>query len=334
MASSPLGELTHVGTRGPIVVVSEPGRARIRVQATEFPLEIGRDCGGLLLTDPQISRRHLEISSDDGLTVTVTDLASTNGTLVDGNPLAGSRRIRTDETVRFGATTLVVESTHRGHAMDRSLDPTTATSIDLVAAAVAAAPTGLAPIVPDGGTVTIVFSDIEDSTRRAIELGDERWMALLGVHNTLIRRHLERHGGTEIKAQGDGFMLSFPSARRAVDCMVDVQRSLATHARSRPTDGLRIRVGAHTGEVIQDEAGDLFGRHVIVAARIANSAKGGEILVSSLLREIVESRGDLLFGPSRTVWLKGLDESHTVHPVEWDQSHQLATAQPGEARNP
>ena len=111
--------------RGQIVVVSEPGRARLRIEVTELPLQIGRDCEGLLLTDPQIPRRHL------------------------------------------------------------------------------------------------------------------------GLHNSLIRRHVNRRGGSEIKAQGDPFMLSFPSARHAVQCMVDIQRGLAAHARSRPADGLRVRIGAH-----------------------------------------------------------------------------------------
>jgi len=302
---------------GPILLVSEPGRARLRIQLTEIPLEIGRDCAGLLLTDPQISRRHLAVSSNDGRTVMVTDLGSSNGTQVDQVPLIGTRRLHPGETVHLGATRLLLEDQEDPAPPDGPSDPILATSIDLVAAAAAEERPDLGELSPKGGTLTVVFSDIEDSTRRAVELGDERWVALLELHNTLVRRHVARHGGTEIKVQGDGFMLSFPSARNAVLCMIDMQRGLAAHARSRPADGLRIRAGAHTGEAIHDNTGDLFGRHVIVAARIANCAQGGEILVSSLLREIVESRGDLRFGPSRTVALKGLDESHTVHRVEW-----------------
>jgi adenylate cyclase len=302
---------------GPIVVISEPGRTRLRVQLTPTPLEIGRDCEGLLLSDPQISRRHLEVSSADGRTVTVGDLGSTNGSLIDGVALVGARRLHPGEIVHFGASSLVLAPSGRAPEGRTSSGPA-ATSIDLVAAAATKEPPDLAALNRGGGTITIVFSDIEDSTRRALEVGDERWMTLLEFHNSLIRRCVTRHGGTEIKAQGDGFMLSFPSARNAVQCMIDVQRGLTTHARSRPTEGLRIRVGAHTGEAIHDESGDLFGRHVIVAARIANCAHGGEILVSSLLREIVEPRGDLRFGASRTVALKGIDEAHTVHRVEWD----------------
>ena len=72
----------------------------------------------------------------------------------------------------------------------------------------------------------------------------------------------------------------------------------------------------HTGEAILED-GDLFGKPVVLAARIANQARGGEILVSSLVREIVESRGDLRFGATRLAELKGLDGTHALHPVEW-----------------
>jgi class 3 adenylate cyclase len=194
-------------------------------------------------------------------------------------------------------------------------DPLRRTSIDLVADAVIES--GAIPrAIPDGGTMTIVFSDIEQSTRRAVELGDERWLELLGFHNALIRRHVERHGGYKVKSQGDGFMLAFPSARAALLCAIDVMRALEAHGKSRPTDALRIRIGMHTGEAIIED-GDLFGKSVVLAARIANQARGGEILVSSLVREIVESRGDLTFGQSRSVDLKGLSGAHTLHPVTW-----------------
>ena len=80
---------------------------------------------------------------------------------------------------------------------------------------------------------------------------------------------------------------------------------------------MRVRAGIHTGEVILGEDGDIYGRHVIVAARISAQARGGEVLVSSLVREIVEPRGDVQFGASRTVTLKGLSGTHIVHPVRW-----------------
>ena len=131
-----------------------------------------------------------------------------------------------------------------------------------------------------------------------------------------MRRQLERHGGHEVKAQGDGFMLAFPSARAAVLFAIDVQRTLDAHGRSQPADLLRVRIGMHTGEAIMED-GDLFGHSVVLAARIAGQARGGEILVSSLVREIVESRGDLAFGETREVELKGLAGAHQLHPILW-----------------
>ena len=112
-------------------------------------------------------------------------------------------------------------------------------------------------------------------------------------------------------------MLRFKSARSAIACMIDVQRGLTAHAEAQPLEAVRVRTGIHTGEVIVGDDGDIYGRHVIMAARLSAHARGGEILVSSLVREIVEPRGDVQFESSRAVTLKGLGGSHLVHPVRW-----------------
>jgi adenylate cyclase len=304
----------------PIVKISEPGRTPLHLVLRQ-PVEVGRDCDGVLLADSELSRRHLRLTATAGR-VTVQDLGSTNGSMLDGIPIVGPTGLRDGEVVTFGNCTLEVVEVNGATAAVASEDPVRRTSIDLVADAAVAS--GLIPrAVPDGGTLTIVFSDIEQSTRRAVELGDEGWLKLLGFHNSLIRRHVERHGGYEVKSQGDGFMLAFSSARAALMCAIDVMRALDAHGRSRPTDALRIRIGMHTGEAILED-GDLFGRPVVLAARIANQARGGEILVSSLVREIVESRGDLAFGDSRSVELKGLSGAHTLHAVDWVRSRRDA----------
>jgi class 3 adenylate cyclase len=302
-----------------LVIVSEPGRTPLHIRLHR-PLEIGRDCEGLLLTDALLSRRHLRLTAAGGR-VTVEDLGSTNGTLIDGVPVQRPTPLLHGQAVTFGACSLQLVAPPDGAlALE---DELRRSSIDLVAAAAAADP---APMVqPGSGTLTIVFSDIEGSTRRAEQLGDEAWMELLSFHNRLVRRQVERAGGYEVKAQGDGFMLAFPSARAAVSCSIEVMRALEVHARSRPNDTLRVRIGMHTGEAIEQD-GDLFGKPVILAARIANQAVGGEILVSSLVREIVESRGDLTFGASREVGLKGLAGRHLLHPVLWAASVSTARA--------
>jgi adenylate cyclase len=296
------------------VVVREPGRTPIHLLVSE-PIEIGRDCAGVLLADPEISRRHLELRPN-GSGVVITDLGSLNGTLLNGRPLEISVALHAGDLVQFGGCSLEVAGHRNGSVSSPS---PRASSIELVAAAASNEHDSYASLQTDAGTVTIVFSDIESSTERALELGDAKWVDLLGVHNAIVRRAVARHHGREIKAQGDGFMLAFPSARSAVQCMTEVQRALQSHARSRPTEAVRIRVGLHTGEVIQDDDGDLFGKHVVLAARVANEAHGGEILVSSLVREIVDARGDLRFDPPRTVELKGIAGTHTVHPVRWEE---------------
>jgi class 3 adenylate cyclase len=310
---------------GPIVVVREPGRTPLHL-VIEEPLELGRDCSGLVLRDPQVSRRHLEIRTQGGQVI-VTDLGSTNGSTVDGRPLMEPTPLLPGVTVRLGDTVVQLVTDVRstvvgGASAARSgraspVDALRATSIDLVAAAVAEEQPDLSTVRHDHGTLTLAFSDIQDSTHTAERMGDKAWYELLSVHNGIVRRRLSGHGGHEIKAQGDGFMMTFPSARRAVQCMIDIQRDFARHAEAHPEQLILVRMGLHTGEVIVGDDGDLFGKHVNFAARVANQADGGEILVSSLLRQIVETMGDLEFGEPRQVELKGIAGTHTLHPIVW-----------------
>ena len=91
-----------------------------------------------------------------------------------------------------------------------------------------------------------------------------------------------------MKSQGDGFMIAFSSARRGLDCAMAIQRALQAHARSHPDEAIAVRMGLHTGEALK-EGDDFFGTHVALAARIAAAARGGEILVSSLLKELTRT---------------------------------------------
>lgn len=302
----------------PIVVVRQPHHSTLFLLLREA-LVIGRECEGLQLADPRISRRHLLLEARAG-SVRLADLGSTNGTQVDGRDLVGAVDLRPGQIVQLGACTLeLLDAPSPPPASGITLasldDGLRVTAIDLLASAAVTEPPSHQP--DDAGTVTIVFCDIEGSTNQAVALGDVRWMEVLDVHNSIIRRQVTRFRGREVKAQGDGFMLSFPSARSAIDAMREAQRALALWAGSRPADAVRVRVGVHTGEVLVGDGGDLFGKHVVIAARVANAARGGEILVSSLVREIVESRGDVEFEPSRTVALKGIGDDVVVHPVRW-----------------
>ena len=201
-----------------------------------------------------------------------------------------------------------------------SLDTTT--SIDFMIEAVASERPDIAAHAAPDGKVTILFSDIENSTLMTERLGDQRWLEVLRAHNSLFRRLVPAHGGFEVKNQGDGFMLVFPDSRRAVECAAAIQRGLAE---GDPVEGerLRVRMGMHAGEAIREE-GDFFGRSVIVAARIAAQARGGEILVSEALKQRAEARrrraAALGFDDGRELELKGLAGTHRVYRADWEQA--------------
>jgi class 3 adenylate cyclase len=119
-------------------------------------------------------------------------------------------------------------------------------------------------------------------------------------------------------------MIAFSSPRRAIDCAVAIQRALA----ARDDEGgepIRVRMGLHTGEAIR-ERDDFFGRNVVLAARIAGLARGGEILVSSPLKELADDDGAISFGAPRELELKGLSGTHRVHAVEWEPAGAHAGA--------
>lgn len=303
----------------PVIVVSEPGRTPLHVLLVQ-PLEVGRDAAGILLNDPAVSRRHVELRPDGVEAVVVADLGSANGTTLDGVAIEGEARLVPGAVVRLGDTTIELlrpspDAVATMPESDPAPDPGR-TTISRLAADIAATPLPPPQTVHDG-TVTIVFTDIESSTELAFSYGDERWFTVLRNHTEIVREQVGRHGGSEIKSQGDGFMLVFGSAHRALACMIDVQRAVTALAEDVPELAVTIRVGAHTGEAIVGDDGDLFGHHVNLAARIADQASGGEILVSSLVKEIVESRGDLRFGEPRTATLKGLTGTYQLHPVLW-----------------
>jgi class 3 adenylate cyclase len=191
------------------------------------------------------------------------------------------------------------------------------TSIDAVAASVYVDKPDLRPHAAPDGTVTILFTDIEGSTAMTERLGDQRWLELLRAHNAIVRQQVTAHEGFEVKSEGDGFMLAFQSARKALGCAAEIQRAFAQRNES-ADEPIRVRIGLHTGEAIK-EADDFFGKNVILAARIAGQAQGGEILVSSLLKELTESGGDIAFGEGREVELKGLAGPHRVFEVGWEK---------------
>ncbi|MBI2765207.1 MAG: adenylate/guanylate cyclase domain-containing protein [Chloroflexi bacterium] len=169
--------------------------------------------------------------------------------------------------------------------------------------------------VPDVQALRILlFTDLEGHTAMMSQLGDHGGREVLREHERLTRDALAAHGGSEVKTLGDGFMASFGSAQRALECASALQRAVSS------SDILgqrlmRIRIGINAGEPIAEDD-DLFGHSVIAASRIALQAAGGEILVANVVRELVAGKG-FLFHDRGPLALRGLDEPVRVWELNW-----------------
>ncbi len=135
--------------------------------------------------------------------------------------------------------------------------------------------------------VTIVFTDVVASTVLVSRLGDRAWVDLVRRQRVVTEEATAAHGGTVVETQGDGSMLAFPSARRAVACAQAIQREIAS-AFAEGSPPIRVRVGVHTGDALHESDG-FFGTTVHYAARVAGHALGGEVLVSNV---VTTSSGD------------------------------------------
>lgn len=164
----------------------------------------------------------------------------------------------------------------------------------------------------EDGTVTIFFSDIENSTLLNTQLGDSRWIKVLGAHDSLIETYVEKYRGLIVKSFGDGHMVVFSTPDLALAAAVDIQRALGANwnrSRELRRTPIRVRIGLHTGTAIERD-GDYFGQNVAMAARVAGQAQGGEVLVTG---EIVAALEDYYaFTPAEAVELKGFDGSHEL----------------------
>jgi class 3 adenylate cyclase len=198
------------------------------------------------------------------------------------------------------------------------------TSIEAVVEAVGSERPDLSALATGDGAVTILFSDIENSTLINERLGDQRWLEVLREHNAIFRRRLAEYEGYEVKSQGDGFMLAFGDPGSALEFALTIQRDLAD-SEVAGAEGISVRMGLHSGEAIAEE-GDLFGRSVVLAARIAAQAVGGEILVSEALVKSCggDDDGRFAFCSGRDLELKGLAGTHRVYRVQAAQATAAA----------
>lgn len=185
------------------------------------------------------------------------------------------------------------------------------TSLDSLAEFAESSRPDLTDSTASDGTVTIVFTDIEASTEIAERLGDRRWVELLHWHEDIIESEATRNGGSVVKSQGDGFMLAFSAASRALDFAAAVQSRTAIGNQGQP---VRVRIGINTGDAVRDRE-DFFGHAVTVAARVAAHALGGEVLATDLVVGLVAGADQFSFGDAQTAQLKGLSGSYIVRPL-------------------
>jgi class 3 adenylate cyclase len=171
-----------------------------------------------------------------------------------------------------------------------------------------------APALGQEDIHTILFTDVEESTALTDRLGDAKARDVLRTHEGIVRDALHAHGGSEVKTMGDGFMASFSSATKALECAIAMQRAFEEHNES-AEEPIRVRVGLNAGEPIAEEE-DLFGTAVIRAARIAALAAGGEILVANVVRELSEGKG-FLFADRGDTALRGFEDPVRLFEVRW-----------------
>jgi adenylate cyclase len=192
------------------------------------------------------------------------------------------------------------------------------TSIDVIASALGEEQPELGPELgamssPDGA-LTLLFCDLEDAAEIREELGAERTEELLRDHRTIVERVVAHHGGTVARSHDDGFMVAFDSAHAALRCAIDLQSSLADRTVPGGERPLRLRVGLHTGFVITNDE-QMYGRNVVLGARIAGCAKGGEITVSSTVKDYTQTDPNFRFEERGERRFKGVLGEHQVYAV-------------------
>jgi class 3 adenylate cyclase len=166
-----------------------------------------------------------------------------------------------------------------------------------------------ADVADDRVLATVLFTDIVDSTRRAAEMGDRDWRALLDAHDAVVRAQLARFRGREVNTSGDGFLAMFDGPQRAIRCAMSIRDAVQAL-------GIQVRAGLHTGEC-EVRGDDIGGIGVHIGARVSALAGPNDVLVSSTLRDLVIGSG-LEFEERGSYELKGV-------PGEW---HLFAVASP------
>lgn len=166
------------------------------------------------------------------------------------------------------------------------------------------------------GNLTIMFTDIEGFTDLFRTLDEDEAHELVHVHSWTVRECVQRKGGFEVKALGDGFMLVFTAARQALRCAVDIQRALAEYNLEHPQRPLLVRVGINSGDTFR-HGEDYFGLSVSMAARVLAKARGGQILMTEASRELAGPLDGVEYVERGRFQMKGFAGRHRLYEVVW-----------------
>jgi class 3 adenylate cyclase len=245
---------------------------------------------------------------------------------------ANKRTNVTSELANVQAPTLLVHTTTSGSYLDLDLarsivsaipdarlltsemrwDAFPSETVDEVLHFLGAERSGRGPRLDDvSGVRTILFTDLVGHVEMMRRLGDDRGRDVLREHERITRDLLREHSGAEVKAMGDGFMASFASVTKAMDCAIALQRAFVAHQGER----LQVRVGLNAGEPIEED-GDLFGATVIMASRIAAKAGAGEIFIPEPVRHLLSGKSYVYADRGETM-LKGFEDAVRLYEVRW-----------------
>ncbi|MFN2525033.1 MAG: AAA family ATPase, partial [Actinomycetota bacterium] len=182
----------------------------------------------------------------------------------------------------------------------------------------------------------VMFTDLEGSTDLATARGDEVAQNIHAVQDELVRKQLEQCGGLVDHSTGDGVLAVFRSTRKALACAVAIQKDVERHNRKNPNDSFQLRIGLNSGEVMK-KAGEIQGAAINAAARITDRAKGGEILVSEIVKQLAGATAEVSFSERGRVKLKGFPERWRLFEVNWQEgmveeevAQQMAPTETGE----
>jgi len=276
----------------PAWLVETSGEHQGQTHALEAgaPITIGRSPeNAIVLQNAIASRRHARIWDDDRGWL-VEDLGTKNGTLRNGRALASAERLEDGDEIAVPGLTL------RFQTMDAT--------VTIV----------MRPTAGLSMTRSFLFSDLRGFTAFTEQHGDAAASEIVTEYRRIVRAEVSRTQGTEVKTEGDSFFVVFESAYRALDCALAVQKASVEHTARHPDRPVRVGIGLHAGEPIL-EKGDYLGLAVNIAARLAQNAQAGEILISDVIRGLLPPGALPPVTLREGLTLKGIDDPPRVYAI-------------------